>query len=311
MLWVPYRKVNSIQNQVNSIQNQNNSIQDQVSSIQDQNDSVRDQVNSVQNQNNNIQKQVSSIQNQLDNMPQIIFSLIQKKFYFKHEGFCPICEKNTTFVSENVWLRDFFFCTNCGSVPRQRALMLVIEKYYPNWRNMIIHESSPTIVAITEKFKSINNGRGGYITSQYYPEKELGIMVNGYRNENLEMQTFEDEIFDIVITQDVFEHLYNPEKAFIEIARTLKHGGAHIFTVPIINKFNKTEQWAKADSNGNPIFLKSEERHVSFPVTFHYGFDIINLIKEHSGLDTIIESLYNLNYGIWAEYNEVFICKKE
>ena len=239
-------------------------------------------------------RKINSIHEQIDNI-QKIMSTLQKKFYLEHEGFCPVCERNTTFISENVWLRDFLFCTNCGSIPRQRALMLVIEKYYPNWKNMIIHESSPGIGAITEIFRSINNNGGEYITSQYYPEKKIGIMVNGYRNENLEKQTFEDEIFDIVITQDVFEHLYNPEKAFIEIARTLKHGGAHIFTVPVINKFKKTEQWAKADSMGEPIFLYTEEWHRNpidekgSPVTMHWGFDIINLIKEHSGLDTTIE----------------------
>ena len=43
------------------------------------------------------------------------------------------------------------------------------------------------------------------------------------------------------------EHVFNPDKAFFEIARTLKQGGSHIFTVPIINKFNETEKWAKND----------------------------------------------------------------
>jgi len=41
-----------------------------------------------------------------------------------------------------------------------------------------------------------------------------------------------DESFDLVITLDVFEHVLRPAKAFAEIARTLKPGGAHIYTVP-------------------------------------------------------------------------------
>lgn len=40
------------------------------------------------------------------------------------------------------------------------------------------------------------------------------------------------------------EHIYDPEKAFSDIARTLKKGGGHIYTVPIINKFMPTEVWA-------------------------------------------------------------------
>ena len=43
--------------------------------------------------------------------------------------------------------------------------------------------------------------------------------------------TFENESFDLFITQDVFEHVMTPNKAFKEIERVLKPGGAHVFTV--------------------------------------------------------------------------------
>jgi len=237
--------------------------------------------------------------------------ITEDSFYINQNGFCPICNKNTTFISENTWLRDHFHCKNCGSIPRQRALMLVLEKYYPNWRNLNIHESSPC--SITNKFSSECKG---YIASQFFHKEKVGTFINDYRNENLEKQTFNDETFDIVITQDVFEHIYNPEKAFSEIARTLKHGGSHIFTVPLINKFNKTEVWAKQGEDGEPIFLKQEEWHGNpidsrgSPVTMHWGYDIIDFIKECSGLNTNIEYLFDLHYGIWAEYIEVLVSKK-
>jgi SAM-dependent methyltransferase len=254
----------------------------------------------------------NSIWVKLENMEKILIPP-PPIFHLKQSGFCPVCNQNTIFISKTTWLRDNFICSNCGSIPRQRALMLVIEKYYPNWKNLSIHESSPDVCAITNKFTAECKN---YIVSQFYQHEELGIFINGYRNENLEKQTFCDEIFDIVITQDVVEHLYNPEKVFFEIARTLKHGGAHIFTVPIINKFNKTEIWAKKNDNGEPVFLKTAEWHGNpidnrgSPVTMHWGFDIIDFIKKHSGLDTKIEYLYNLHYGIWAEYIEVFVSKK-
>ena len=43
--------------------------------------------------------------------------------------------------------------------------------------------------------------------------------------------TFQNESFDLFITQDVFEHVMEPNKAFKEIERVLKPGGAHVFTV--------------------------------------------------------------------------------
>jgi hypothetical protein len=112
------------------------------------------------------------------------------------------------------------------------------------------------------------------------------------------------------------EHIYEPAKAFAEIGRTLKKGGAHIFTVPIINKHNETEIWATKGQNGEPIFLKNPEWHGNpvdekgSPVTMHWGFDIVNFIKEKSGLKTRIEYINNLDLGIQAEYIEVLVTQK-
>lgn len=66
-----------------------------------------------------------------------------------------------------------------------------------------------------------------FTASQYYPELETGSIhpISVYRCENLENLTFKDESFDLFISQDVMEHVFNPEAAFKEIARVLKPGG--------------------------------------------------------------------------------------
>lgn len=252
-----------------------------------------------------------------------IYSFIEKSeiskhffpndFYFKHSGYCPCCDKEVVFEANNSWLRDNFICPNCKCIPRERALMLTIEKYYPNWKDLRIHESSPGNRGASLKLQKFCNN---YTASQYYQNKTPGMIINNFRNEDLEEQTFENETFDLVITSDVMEHVYNPDKAFSEIARTLKKGGAHIFCVPIINKFKKTEIWATKGEDGKPVFLKEPEYHGNpidpegSPVTMHWGFDIVDYIKEKSGLQTTIEYIDNLDYGVRAEYIEVLVSKK-
>lgn len=239
--------------------------------------------------------------------------ILPNGFYFSQNGYCPCCEKEVIFKSSSSWLRDYFICSNCKSIPRERALIVVIEKYYPNWKNLHIHESSPGKRGASLKLK--NNAKN-YIASQYFPTKPNGSIVNNWLNEDLENQTFNDESFDLVISQDVMEHVYNPEKAFSEIARTLKKGGAHIFTVPIINKHMKTEIWAIKGENGEPVFTNNPEWHGNVvdpngsPVTMHWGFDIVNFITESSGLKTTIEHIDNLDYGIRAELIEVLVSIK-
>src|SRR5207247_9218035 len=60
-----------------------------------------------------------------------------------NRGYCSICERQVYFEIEGPWLRDQYKCVNCQSIPRWRALMLVVAELYPNWRELKIHESSP------------------------------------------------------------------------------------------------------------------------------------------------------------------------
>ncbi|WP_308992661.1 class I SAM-dependent methyltransferase [Mariniflexile litorale] len=235
-------------------------------------------------------------------------------FYFKQAGVCPCCDKNVVFVARNPWLRDHFKCTNCNCIPRERALMLTIKNEYPNWKTLKIHESSPGnrghSVALRTHVKN-------YVETQFFVDTPLGDFVKGIRNEDLESQTFPDESFDLVITSDVMEHIYNPEKAFKEIHRTLKPGGAHIFSVPIINKHKPTQRWANKGENGEPEFLFEPEWHGNpvdskgSPVTMHWGYDIVDFITKHTNAECEIVYIDDLNYGIRAEYIEVVVQKKK
>jgi hypothetical protein len=236
-------------------------------------------------------------------------------YYFRQKGFCLCCDSEVEFIAHKPWLRDHFICNKCGCKPRERALMKVIEQEYPNWRELKIHESSPINRGHSLKIKKGN--KNNYLASQYYPNEPLGKVINGFRNEDLENQTFKDDSFDIVVTSDVMEHIYDPEKAFKEIYRTLKPGGAHIFSVPIINKFKKTQRWAKKGENGEPIFLYKPEWHGNpvdkkgSPVTMHWGFDIVDFIKEKTGAESWIEYFYDLEHGISGEYIEIVVQKKQ
>lgn len=234
---------------------------------------------------------------------------------FSHEGTCPICEKPTTFSSKYDWFRDHLLCSSCGSIPRERALIQVIKNYYPNFRNLIVHESSPSARGASVKLK---NEVGNYSSSFFYSGVPLGSThpQSGVRCEDLENLTFENDSIDLLITQDVMEHVFNPEKAFKEIARVLKPGGAHIFTVPIINKANPTEVWASIDNDGKITHLHEPEyhgnpiNHEGALVTMHWGYDIASFIMKHANTPTTIVMIDNIDLGIRAEFIEVLVSFK-
>lgn len=234
---------------------------------------------------------------------------------FKHEGYCPICEKEVIFFAEEKWFRDYLICPSCNSIPRERALFKVITDYFPNYRELKIHESSPGGRGATIK---LHHECNGYSASHYYPNISEGLInpKSGFRCENLENLTFPDNSFDIFITQDVMEHIFNTEKAFKEIARVLKPGGAHIFTVPLINKTKRTERWASKAESGEVLYHHEPEYHGNpvdargSLVTMHWGYDIANYIIETTKMPTIIIMIDNIDFGIRAEYIDVVVSWK-
>jgi SAM-dependent methyltransferase len=226
-------------------------------------------------------------------------------------GYCPICRKVTVFFSRNEWLRDHYICFRCRSIPRYRALFEVLERYFPGWRDTLsIHESS----ASGASSDSISHQCRNYVATYYFPDAEPGRMHRGFRCENLEAQTFADESFDLVITQDVLEHVLHPEKALAEIARTLRPGGAHLFTVPWYywqkTEIRAVERDGTMEHRLPPVYHGNPIDSAGSLVVTDWGFDMADRISRWSGLVTTVIRIHEPLKGIEAEFNEVFISQK-
>jgi len=231
----------------------------------------------------------------------------------ENTGYCPTCAQQVTFTAKNTWLRDHYLCSKCGSIPRERALMQTIENYFPNWRDLRIHESSPcgrgASVRLARECK-------GYVASQFFPNVRLGDVVHGVRCEDLENLTFPNESIDLHVSQDVMEHVFHPSSAFRDIARTLKPGGAHIFTTPLVHKHRPSRLRARIDAQGKITHVEPAQYHGNpiseqgSLVTVDWGFDITRHIFEACGLFTHLIYMDDLSRGIRAEYIEVLVTSK-
>ena len=72
---------------------------------------------------------------------------------FENKGWCNCCDKQTKFMASNNWYRDSYVCQHCNCIPRERAIMYVIEMLYPSWKQLRIHESSPANRGASAKLK--------------------------------------------------------------------------------------------------------------------------------------------------------------
>lgn len=231
----------------------------------------------------------------------------------RNAGHCPTCAQDVVFVARDPWLRDHYLCSRCGSIPRERALMSTLEAYFPGWRDLVVHESSPCQRGASSR---LARECPRYLPSQFFPGHAPGSMVGDFRCENLEALTFADTSIDLHVTQDVLEHVFHPARVFREIARTLKPGGAHVFTVPMVNKHEPSEIRAQVADDGRILHRKPPSYHgnpISAEgslVTMDWGFDICRHIFEACGLFTHLVRIDDLGKGIRAEHIEVLVTVK-
>ncbi len=225
-------------------------------------------------------------------------------------GHCPLCEKKSLFYKRDDWLRDNYLCIRCGSIPRQRALVDVMHRQFPDWRNLSIHESSPAGATFQKFSVECKN----YLASQYFPDIDRGTVYTGYRCEDLARQTFADASFDMVITQDVLEHLLDPVQSLKEICRTLKPGGAHVFTVPW---YYWQDTKVRAVASGEEIIHLEEPDYHMNPVdeegslvVTEWGKDLVDTIYAASGMTTTVIQIHDRSKGIDAVFIEVFVSRK-
>jgi SAM-dependent methyltransferase len=225
-------------------------------------------------------------------------------------GLCPVCRARTLFVDTAAHPRNGLYCVRCLSLPRQRAILAVLDLCFPVWPSLIIHESSPGGPASAAIAR-----RGAQYSSSFLLEGvPEGAESNGRTCQNLERLTFPNESFDLFLTQDVMEHVLNPADAFAEIARVIKPGGAHIFTVPYwptrTTKIRAQqgadgiEYLEEAQYHGNPV-----DPHGSLVAT-EWGKELRDVIREASGLHTDIHDGDDPALGLRGTFREVFITIK-
>ena len=216
-------------------------------------------------------------------------------------GRCLVCGHRTLFVETGPWLANDYLCIRCHSMPRWRAILFVLDERFPAWRELQMHECGAGGLT-TAKFK--RESSGGYSGSRYLVDEvprgePIGTVMSC---QDIEQLTFPDASFDLFITQDVLEHVLQPDRAMAEIARVLRPGGAHVYTVPIEHG-RQTLVRAAPSATGIEYLLPPEyhggvsdlERSL---VVREWGDDFSDFVAKSSGLSTEIIELKDRKLGL-------------
>ena len=159
-----------------------------------------------------------------------------KKIIFKGEKrFCPVCDSRirkfyTYFFPPHIKIgpRPDAVCPVCGSIERERLLWLYLEEYtnfFKSPRKKILH-IAPEVV-LCDRIRK--NEFIEYLSADLDPAVAMICM-------DLTDIKMNDNIFDVIICNHVFEHIQDHEKAMSEVYRILRPEGWAILQVPILGE---------------------------------------------------------------------------
>ena len=229
---------------------------------------------------------------------------------FTVDGFCVPCNTKVLFLVDmeaggqrhkSGWTpnwRERLECPFCRMNNRQRliATLLKQELYSDQGKQVYLMEQvTPIYHWAANTFKNHKIIGSEYLGHNY----NSGAVIKGIRHEDVENLSFADGQLDLIVSNEVFEHVPNPRKAFAECFRALKIGGIMLATIPFWSDKNKSIVRAKLVKghvenilpqvfHGNPL---STEGSLVFT---DFGWDLLDIMK-HVGFSDVVIEVYSSN----------------
>lgn len=232
---------------------------------------------------------------------------------FTVDGFCVSCSKKVSFLvdmqsggqrQDNGWLpnwRERLECSQCRMNNRQRLIATLVKQELdvPYKKHAYFMEQvTPIYNWATATFKNHNIIGSEYLGHEY----EAGATIKGIRHEDVENLSFSDDALDLIVSNDVFEHVPNPARAFAECARVLKVGGVMLATIPFHSNNDLSITRAKLVNgrlehilppsyHGNPV---SADGSLVFT---DFGWDVLKEMQAAGFSDVSIEVYSSVEHG--------------
>jgi SAM-dependent methyltransferase len=214
--------------------------------------------------------------------------------------------------------RETRLCHNCGASKRKIDLARVLLKVIgsgatclseatsdlQNLKIYLLESSGPVHAALS--------GSRNFVCSEYWDDVPRGETKDNARCEDVQSLTFADATFDIVISQDVFQRVPDPEAGFREVHRVLKPGGYHVFTVPFNRHLAQSVTRARIEGRKTihmlpAVYHGDALRFGGCLVFTDFGHDLIEML-EKIGFE--VETYEDEHPEYINGYNIVFACRK-
>jgi hypothetical protein len=224
----------------------------------------------------------------------------------------------------------------CDPLTDQPIVPEALEVVGPNYRESLIHQGlnarergvllllrlmieagqlpSPRLIqaylpeAVTPLAAALRDWLGeGVVASEYLPDPEDPRRAQ-YRHEDLCALSFPDHSFDLLVSCEVFEHLYDLRTGLAECLRVLRPGGVLIATFPFAYGSRESrikarhrgpdlppEIFGEPEYHGNPVEPEAGSLVYQVP-----GWDILDLLSDLGFSNVSFQGIHSISYGVIA-----------
>lgn len=178
--------------------------------------------------------------------------------------------------------RERLVCAGCGMNNRQRLIAKLAQQAASEFERPRVYlmEQVTPIVEWVRRLPGIELHTSEYLGHQY----RGGQQVDGVRHEDVMNLSYADGSFDLIVSNDVLEHLPDPVRALHECFRVLKPGGTVLATFPFHSGSDTTKIRARLtgdavehllppEYHGNPV---SSDGSLVFQ---DFGWDLIGTMR--------------------------------
>jgi SAM-dependent methyltransferase len=224
-------------------------------------------------------------------------------------AFCQACGSAQGLLADQqhnwegrVNFRERLECSQCRLNTRQRFMAYLLQSALAERRGgeprVYLHEQ------ITPFFRWAQRALPGEVVGSEYLGHDVpgGAVVDGVRHEDALALSFGDASLDVIVSQDVLEHVPDIDPAVAEAARVLRPGGRLFLSVPFHAHADATVQRAtlrdgelvhlhEPQFHGNPV---SAEGSLVF---YDHGWDLLDRLRAHGFADAYVVGYWSALYG--------------
>lgn len=196
--------------------------------------------------------------------------MVDGKLANKH---CSLCGENQEFLEDKIITshRENFKCFRCGGSLRQRLLAHAILAFFGELDETHLAQLAQRSIGkarihefgIVGPFSKYLRTSPAYSQSCLRGEKPEDSVLRSkdFSYQDIRSTSFAPGSIELAISVEVLEHVFEPERAYKEVARILRPGGVHIFSTPLKFPLQANTTTRAEVIDGEISFLQSPHYH--------------------------------------------------